>query len=340
MRVAVLGAGGPAGVNALRALHKAGHECYAQDQSLAHLVWTEPYISHATTLLSSENVREVEVVIPQPDNLVLWAVRNLSRTQTLLPDECTIRACQDKFSTGLTWWREALRESPPVWIAESWPDHINIARDQFGLPFWLRASRGAGAKGAIKVTSGEQAFHWIRFWESRGADIEWLAEEYLPGRDFAWSSVWYDGELITSFARERLEYLYPHLTPEGLTGTPTVARIVCDDEVNATAEAAVLAVDAKPHGIYSVDLKGDAAGTPRPTEINAGRGFTTFGLWSLYSHNFLDLVVRLARDGRSWWLSRPDLSEPPKYNALPEGLTLSRHIDCGHIFTTSVREAA
>lgn len=333
MRVAVLGAGGPAGVNALRALHKAGHECIAYDANRAHIAWAHVYAPWCYWDDPAGVAASVDVVIPQPDSLVLWAVEHLDRRQTLLPDEGTVWACQDKFSTSLAWYRQKLRAHAPVKVEQPWADHINLARDAYGLPFWLRATRGAGAKGAIKVTSGEQAFHWLRFWESRGADFEWMAEEYLPGRDFAWSSVWYDGELITSFARERLEYLYPHLTPEGLTGTPTVARIVYDDAVNANAEAAVLAVDAKPHGIYSVDLKGDAAGIPRPTEINAGRGFTTFGLWSLYSHNFLDLVVRLARDGRSWWLTRPDLSEPPKYNALPEGLTLSRHIDCGHVFT-------
>ena len=328
VRVAVLGAGGPAGVNTLRALHKAGHECIAVDDNVAHLPWCEPYAQ----IRSVNEVYDADVIIPQPDSLVLWTLQHFDSSMTLLPDEGTIWACQDKFSTSLAWYRQGLREHPPLEVKEPWPDHINLARDRFGLPFWLRATKGAGAKGAIRVTSGEQAFHWVRFWQSRNSDIEWIAEEYLPGRDFAWSSVWYDGELITSFARERLEYLYPHLTPEGLTGTPTVARIVCDDGVDVTAQAAVLAVDAKPHGIYSVDLKGDAAGTPRPTEINAGRGFTTFGLWSLYSWNFMDLVVRLARDGRSWWLTRPDLSEPPKYNALPEGLTLSRHIDCGHVF--------
>lgn len=342
MRVAVLGAGGPAGVNALRALHAAGHECIAVDANKAHLVWCEPYATHC---LGHVPVGDADVLLPQPDSLVLWVTQNRDgwSAKTLLPDEGTIWACQDKFSTSLAWWRQGLRELPPVRLCEPWPDHIKLAIDTFGLPFWLRATKGAGAKGAIKVTRGDQAFHWLRFWQARDADIEWVAEEYLPGRDLAWSSVWCDGELVTSFARERLEYLYPHLTPEGLTGTPTVARIVCADEINASAEAAVLAVDASPNGIYSVDLKEDASGRPRATEINAGRGFTTFGLWSLYSWNFLDLVVRLARDGRSWWLSRPDLSEPPKYDALPEGLTLSRHIDCGHTFTRQpalVREAA
>lgn len=337
MRVAVLGAGGPAGVNALRALGQAGHECVAVDDDEAHLVWCEKYAE--TRRKSDGAAPDIDVVLPQPDALVREVVERGTPVKTLLPSLRAIDHCQDKSAAGTTWWLVQLREHPPMKIEEPWPDSLHLAADRLGVPLWLRARRGAGAKGAILVRSLDQGYHWIRFWQSRDADIEWIAEEYLPGRDYAWSGVYYDGELVSSFARERLEYLYPHLTPEGLTGTPTRARIVHDPRVNTMAEEAVGAVDPCPHGIYSVDLREDREGYPRPTEINAGRGFTTFGLWSLYGPNFLDLVVRLARDGRNWWLVRPDLTEPEKRNALPRGLTLSRHIDCGHIFSHARKEA-
>lgn len=337
MRVAVLGAGGPAGVNALRALRAAGHDCIATDSDERHLVWCNQL---AETVPMPEVTPEAidalgaNVVIPQADPLVALVGRYNLRARTFLPWRDVIARCQDKLETARIWHEAGLRELPPQVIESPWPDHLHLARDRFGLPFWLRATRGAGAKGAILVSEIEQGYHWLRFWETRGSEMEWVAEEYLPGRDLAWSSVWYDGELQSSFARERLEYLYPHLTPEGLTGTPTIARIVHDNRVNETAYAAVLAVDTKPHGIYSVDLREDDAGIPRPTEINAGRGFTTFGLWSLTSGpNFLDLAVRLAVDGPSWWLYRPDIAQPEKWDALPEGLTLYRHIDCRFTFT-------
>jgi hypothetical protein len=274
-----------------------------------------------------------DVVIPQPDPLVGTVAAMELRAQTLLPGVRTIAHCQDKFVSSDHWHEIGLRRLAPVLIQEPWPDHLHIARDRLGSPFWLRARSGAGAKGAVVVSELEQGFHWLRFWQTRGETFGWVAEEYLPGRDFAWSGVFYEGVLQASFARERLEYLYPHLTPEGLTGTPTIARVVHDDRVNEVAFDAVTAIDDRPHGIYSVDLREDAEGNPRPTEINAGRGFTTFGLWSLYGPNFIDLVVRLALHGEGWWLHRPDLTPPEKWNALPEGLTLNRHIDCGFIFT-------
>lgn len=328
MRVAILGAGGPAGVNALRALHAASHDCVAIDDNSAHLVWCEPYSVEQTIHRTLALTADIDAVIPQPDSLVLWAVQSGIR-RCLLPNEGTVWACQDKASTAASWYRQGLREHAPVELVAPWPDHLQLARDAFGLPFWLRATRGAGAKGAIKVSRLDQAYHWLRFWEARDAQIEWVAEEFLPGRDLAWSSIWFKGVLITSFLRERLEYLYPHLTPEGLTGTPTIARIVHEDRPNEVAQAAVRAIDPHANGIYSVDLREDAAGIPRPTEINAGRGFTTFGLWSLYATNFLDIVAHLAAGQIDEMVHYP----MPRFNALPDGLTLSRHIDCGHVFT-------
>lgn len=338
MNVLVLGGGGPAGVNAIRALTKAEHRVYATESNPRHLDWpgVETFHLPVHTVEIVEDIvaqHDIDFVLPQPDPLVMWAAQNRGQYPLLLPPVSTIERCQDKRKALETWYDMDLRERGPIPVSHPLPDYLHLAKDEFGLPFWLRATRGAGAKGAISVTSLERGYHWLRFWEESGIEVEWIAEEMLPGRDIAWSSIWYDGELITSFARERLEYLYPHLTPEGLTGTPTIARVIHDGAVNDAGITAVLAIDSRPHGIYSVDLKEDDINIPRPTEINAGRGFTTFGLWSLYGPNFLDIVVRLCVYGREWWTARPDLSEPPRLDALPEGLTLSRHIDIPHLFT-------
>jgi len=93
------------------------------------------------------------------------------------------------------------------------------------------------------------------------------------------------------------------------------------------AEAAVSSVDADPHGVFCVDLREDETGQPRPTEINAGRFSTTVGLWSTSNgmrSNFVALAAELAVG---------DESRLEHWEPLPEGLILSRHIDCGHQFT-------
>jgi carbamoyl-phosphate synthase large subunit len=323
----VLGAGGPAGVNWCRALHDAGHQVIAVDAHEEHLAWCGPY---AKELIHVPELHHglidsigADVVHACPDGLVDWLTLNPVAAATLLPAREVVKRCQDKPAALAYWARVGLRR-PAILIGPELPDWLHIAADRLGLPFWLRATRGAGARGATLVEDLRSAFHWIRYWDTRHVGWEWVAEEYLPGRDYSWTGLYRDGELVTSFARERLEYLYPGLSPSGLTGTPTIARVVCDQALNETAEEAVDAVDDRPQGIYAVDLREDMDGVPRPTEINPGRGGTTTGLWAIAGDvNFADLHARLAAG---------EEVEAPQRDALPEGLELRRHIDCGHVF--------
>ena len=323
MRVLVIGAGGPAGVNTCRALYEAGHDVFAQDDVREHLIWAKPY-------LAEWDLAEIDVVIPQPDSAVLRWAQSEHDYAAFLPKPQTVLLCQDKFECGLQWRRDGLREDP-IFMIEPWPftapedyNASEILPKEY--PCWLRARHGAGAKAAIAARSYDEALTWTAFWMCRDEKVEFISEAFLPGRDFSWCGIYREGELLVSFARERLEYIYPHLTPEGLTGTPTRAKIVHAAAVDEMAEAAVLSVDASPHGIFCVDLREDEHGQPRPTEINAGRFSTTVGLWSIFSirSNFVALAAELALG---------DDSRLSEWDPLPEGLTLSRHIDCGHVFT-------
>ena len=77
-----------------------------------------------------------------------------------------------------------------------------------------------------------------------------------------------------------------------------------------------------------MDLKGDASGVPRVTELNAGRFGTTHFFYTAAGANFPEALVRLAMG------ERPDV---PQENALPAGLTWIRTLDAGPVLTT--REA-
>ena len=311
MRVLVIGAGGPAGVNTCRALHAAGHDVFAQDDNKSHLIWANPYLA--------KSMDDPEVVMIAPDNQVLRWVTHEHPYAAFLPKPQTVLLCQDKFECGLQWRRDGLREDR-IELVDGYKPYPRLSGQ------WLRARSGAGAKAAIESNNTTEGENWLGFWFEREPGIEFIVEGVLPGRDYSWCGIYRDGELLVSFARERLEYLYPHLTPEGLTGTPTRAQVVHNADVDEMAEAAVSSVDADPHGVFCVDLREDETGQPRPTEINAGRFSTTVGLWSLFSirSNFVALAAELAV-GDDW---RLELWDP-----LPEGLILSRHIDCGHQFT-------
>jgi carbamoyl-phosphate synthase large subunit len=173
----------------------------------------------------------------------------------------------------------------------------------------------------------ETAASWINYWKARKVGWRFIAQQHLPGRNVAFHSLWKDGELVTSMARERLEYIYPHLAPSGITGTPAVQRTVHDEAINKTGTDAVLSIDPNFNGIACVDLKQNKEKVPCVTEINAGRMFTTSFFFSYasktlrkdYYANIPYLYVKLA--------FKEKIPNIPRYNVLPENLYWIRHID-------------
>ena len=138
-----------------------------------------------------------------------------------------------------------------------------------------------------------------------------------------------DGKLIASFTRERLEYPFKHISPSGITGTPTVSRIVIDEKVNAISKKAILSSDSRPHGSYAVDLKGDVKDNPIVTEIDSGKFHTTTALWGIVSDRLgLDSKKNLAD---YYCAIGMNLVEPESLGTdiYPDGLYLIRHIDTG-----------
>ena len=115
---------------------------------------------------------------------------------------------------------------------------IEDAFSDLGAPLWVRARHGAGGRLSLLCNDSEEARLWVQLWVRRGAEIgEFIIQEYLPGRNIAWDSLWADGKLVTSYARERLEYPFRHISPSGITGTPSVARIVHDARLDEVAQA-------------------------------------------------------------------------------------------------------
>jgi carbamoyl-phosphate synthase large subunit len=105
-----------------------------------------------------------------------------------------------------------------------------------------------------------------------------------------------------------------------VTGTPVLAVTRQSEAVNDLATRAVRAIDPNASGIWSVDLKEDADGVPRPTEVNCGRFFTTSHFFTAAGVNFPHVYVELA------FGEEPDPT--PQYDALDDGLHWIRHIDC------------
>ncbi|MEM3641070.1 MAG: ATP-grasp domain-containing protein [Candidatus Bathyarchaeia archaeon] len=338
-RILVTGAGGPAGINFVMSLKIAPEKMFIvgteANKYFLHLASVDKkylipkasdpaYINELNGIVEKE---KVDFVHAQPDVEVaaISESREKLKAKVFLPAKETIRVCQDKLKSAEKWDKNNVPVARYLELREE--ADVNRAFKELGTPIWIRARHGAGGRGSTLAHNKGTALSWIKYWKSRGMNWQFIAQEYLPGRNIGFHSLWKNGELITSMARERIEYIYPNLAPSGVTGTPAVQKTIHDKVVNDVGTRAVLAIDQKFSGIACVDLKENEEGEPCVTEINAGRMFTTSFFFSYaskivrrdYYANIPYLYVKLAFEEKM-----PNI---PKYNILPENIYWIRHID-------------
>ncbi len=346
IRILVTGAGGVGGVNFVRAIRAMGESfVVGTDFFEYHLQFPNVDKSYSSPRHSDPTFMEkighivksdkIDFVHPQPEMEALVVARHREELvcKTFLPAEAAYLKGQDKITTAHT--MAARSVTAPRTLAISGPDDVASAFKEFaGKPVWVRSRFGAGGKQSLLCRSEREAILWMRLWVERG-EAQWehfALQEYLPGRNIAWDSLWFQGRLVTSFSRERLEYIFPNVSPSGITGTPVVSRTISDGRVDEAGEAAVRAIDQRPHGFYSVDMKENAESIPCITEVNVGKFHTTAPLWSYaavtglkqpWFANLSYLYTRIGIEGKL-----PD-EKIPAHDLLPKDVYLLRHIDCG-----------
>ena len=330
-RVLITGCGGIGGVNFCRALRLSGdYFIVGGDHFKYHLIFADVDVRVQTPrhddpgfipkICEVIKAYDIEFIHPQPTVEAYELSRNSDyiSAKVYLPNAEAMARGFDKLETA----RALSRKGVPV------PRFASLdGLEKLNSPYWVRTRRGAGGRLSLPCSSADEVLCWVELWNKRGVTVpsDWIVQEYVGGRDIAWDSLWYEGKLVTSYARERLEYPFKHLVPSGIGGTPVVAKTIHDDSINEVGVKAVLAVDERPHGFYCVDLKYEDK--PYVTEVNVGKAHTTLPLWSYAMQKFLgepsmvDIYVRLGLG--------EDCPDVPKFNLYPEDYYIIRHIDCG-----------
>jgi len=339
-RILITGAGGSAAFNFRDALaldHRR-HYVVGSDVKPYHLelidldrrylvppVSDPRYAEAVNAIIEKESL---DFVHPQPDVEVAWYAehRDEINAKVFLPSAATVELCHDKMRFN----QRLVECGVPAPRAFHITDRETLERALADLltvqpKVWLRAIRGAGSRASLPINSSYQGDAWIDYWRTfRGIDYgDFMASELLPGPEFAWQSLWYDGELVTSQARVRIEYIFGNLTPSGQTSSPSIAKTVNRDDVNRVGQAAVRAVMDSPHGVFCVDMKEAADGLPKVTEINCGRFFTTS---NFFAHAGLNMPAMYVELGTMHALAGP---RPQQLNPLPDDLYWVRMIDMG-----------
>ena len=249
---------------------------------------------------------------------------HLQGVSTLLPDLDVLDTTDSKEKTHAA-LKDAVIPVPETIGLQSKVD-ITKAFDRFSPhgPVWVRGSGapGLGIGGAaLPCRDVKVAEAWVEHYQGWGY---MSASRYLPGRNLTWMALYSKGELIASAARERLEYVLPHVSPSGITGAPAVSRTIWEDDVKEFGYASVRAVDEKPNGVYFVDMKCDENDRPMVTEINGGRCGTTIHFYTEAGYNFPKSMVELALGE-----SVPKISK--NESAVRPGQYWVRTLDCGPV---------
>ena len=237
----------------------------------------------------------IELALVQPEvEVVEWArqARNdRLPCRALLPDYDLAQLLVDKAAMS-----RALEDTGLVPVSiELDRELANIDQVErvLSYPFWVRASAGSSGLGSLLVDDRDALASWVRI--NKGV-TSFLCSEYLPGRNLAVKLLYFEGEPVRAACAERVNYIMAKVAPSGITGNTAFGRFLNEEGPARIAMQALERLfevaDAPRHGFFTVDLKEDADGTPRITEINV-RNVAFNGCFAQLGANFAEDTVRL-----------------------------------------------
>ncbi len=204
-----------------------------------------------------------------------------------------------------------------------------------GYPVWIRdgAPGTASAKGALKATCRDDIQAWVKL----NAGIpKFQISEFLPGGNFGCFCLFKDGRLVKLAQAERIEYIMAKVAVSGITGNTSKGRLLNDSRIADTALKAIdiisKATGSVMNGLVVVDMKADADGNPKVTEINIRHvAFSSSFAMAGINISEAQLLLALGRDA--------DVS-PDVEKIFPEGNLILRDVDGSPIYIEAHHDIA
>lgn len=145
----------------------------------------------------------------------------------------------------------------------------NNTENVLSYPYWIRSATGSSGLGSFKIETFNDLERWISI--NKGIN-NFIASDFLSGRNLACKMLYFNGRLIRSACAERVNYIMSKVSPSGITGNTSFGRLINDKKVFEVANKAMDIIfdrtGVEKHGFYTVDLKEDENGIPLITEIN------------------------------------------------------------------------
>lgn len=231
-------------------------------------------------------------VVPETEVLV-WAKRETTHAlpcRVHLPSWKLADFCFDKLKVAEILFPKGLTpRTEQVELNESsLAENINL-----DYPYWIRVKAGAGALGALRINSKKDLTTWLTIHSNRP---DFIASEFLPGRNYACKMLYHHGKLVQSGSAERIDYLLSAAAPSGISGMCSRGRLLNRQDLVALSTEALEYIaehlNTPLHGMFTVDFKENREGKPLITEINI-RHVSFTEAFALGKINFSESTLRL-----------------------------------------------
>lgn len=217
----------------------------------------------------ADNAIDAAIILPEAEVLE-WS-KNCNRiTKEIklhLPDHRLATELVNKYKlhdqlAGKVYIPNYLRLDPEKYLYE------DLER-KLGKTFWIRGTEGSSGLGALKIENKQILSQWI----AMNSDVtEYIATEYLPGRNLACKLLYFNDRLLATASAERVKYIMAKIAPSGITGNTSFGRLLNEPGLVDISVDALKNVSGKTYtglnGIFTIDFKEDRYGKPKITEIN------------------------------------------------------------------------
>ena len=230
---------------------------------------SDEYWPAMNQLIRKENI-DAAIVLPE-EEVLEWSLNHQSKLNrpviTHLPDHRLAKSLVNKHQM-----HEQLADSSliPKFIKIN-PLSYNYQSivNEIGDTFWIRSTEGSSGLGSLKIDSEEALSQWISI---NPKVKEFIATEYLPGRNMACKMLYFDDGLKRTACAERVNYIMAKVAPSGITGNTSFGRLINEPELVKLSKQALEIIASQLacelNGIFTVDYKEDSEGFPKITEIN------------------------------------------------------------------------
>lgn len=226
------------------------------------------YWNAIETIIKENNI-DIAIILPELE-VMEWSKRKEKSAlpcKALIPDFTMADLLVDK--SKMTAVLKDLDIVPPSVTFSRDTENLKEVFDKLKSNFWVRSTSGTSGLGSLKVADELSLRNWIAI----NPNVqEFIASQFLPGRNLACKLLYYNGKLIRSACAERVNYIMAKVAPSGITGNTSFGRLLNEPHL---VEESIRAMDflfqhtgAKKHGFFTVDFKEDENGKPYITEIN------------------------------------------------------------------------